>query len=93
MLTGEAHQIDGAMVDRMISGTEMAVDTDGLSDAPPIDDPTAHDSSIQPLWLTEKVAIEAAIAECGGSINRAAKRLQVAPSTIYRKIQSWKTMP
>jgi two-component system repressor protein LuxO len=53
----------------------------------------AHDSGIQPLWLTEKIAIEAAIAECDGSINRAAKRLQVAPSTIYRKIQSWKTSP
>ena len=42
---------------------------------------------------TQKEAIEAAIAECDGSINRAAKRLQVAPSTIYRKIQSWKTSP
>jgi two-component system repressor protein LuxO len=81
------------MLGRTISGTEKAVDTDGLSDAPTVDDPTAHDSGIQPLWLTEKAAIEAAIAECGGSINRAAKRLQVAPSTIYRKIQSWKTMP
>jgi two-component system repressor protein LuxO len=93
VLTGVAQQIDRAMVDRMISGTEMAVDTDGLSDAPRLDDLTPHDSGIQPLWLTEKVAIEAAIAECDGSINRAAKRLQVAPSTIYRKIQSWKTSP
>jgi two-component system repressor protein LuxO len=93
VLTGVAHQIDQAMVDRMISGTELVVDKDGLSDASRVDDPTAHDSGIQPLWLTEKVAIEAAIAECDGSINRAAKRLQVAPSTIYRKIQSWKTSP
>ena len=93
MLTGAAHQTDEVMVARMISGTEMAVDTDGLSDVTPADDSTAHDSGIQPLWLIEKVAIEAAIAECDGSINRAAKRLQVAPSTIYRKIQSWKTTP
>ena len=93
VLTGVAHQIDQTMVNRMISGTEIAVDTDGLSDAPRVEDLAAHDSGIQPLWLTEKIAIEAAIAECDGSINRAAKRLQVAPSTIYRKIQSWKTSP
>ena len=48
------------------------------------------EGGIEPLWITEKKAIEAAIAASGGSINRAAKQLQVAPSTIYRKIQSWK---
>ncbi len=91
VLTGPAHQIDEATVYRMVSGTEIAVDTDGLSDATSVDYAASHDSGTQPLWLTEKVAIEAAIAECDGSINRAAKLLQVAPSTIYRKIQSWKT--
>lgn len=45
---------------------------------------------IEPLWLTEKAAIEAAIEACAGNINRAAGLLEVAPSTIYRKIQSWK---
>jgi two-component system repressor protein LuxO len=45
---------------------------------------------IEPLWLAEKKVIEAAIEACDGSINRAAKHLEVAPSTIYRKIQSWK---
>lgn len=90
VLTESAHHIDEASVYRMISGTEMAVDTDGLSDAASIDYRAADEPGIQPLWLTEKIAIEAAIAECDGSINRAAKCLQVAPSTIYRKIQSWK---
>ena len=90
VLTESAHHIDEASVYRMISGTEMAVDTDGLSDAASIDYRASDEPGIQPLWLTEKIAIEAAIAECDGSINRAAKCLQVAPSTIYRKIQSWK---
>ena len=46
---------------------------------------------VEPLWLTEKRAIQAAIDACEGNINRAAGLLEVAPSTIYRKIQSWKS--
>jgi len=45
---------------------------------------------IEPLWITEKHAIESAIALCDGNVNRAAGLLEVAPSTIYRKTQSWK---
>jgi len=46
---------------------------------------------IEPLWLTEKKAIEAAVATCEGNINQAAGLLEVAPSTLYRKLQSWKS--
>jgi two-component system repressor protein LuxO len=45
---------------------------------------------IEPLWLTEKHAIEEAIELCGGNINQAAGLLEVAPSTVYRKLQGWK---
>ena len=45
---------------------------------------------IEPLWLTEKNAIEAALDACDGNINRAAGLLEVAPSTLYRKLQAWK---
>ncbi|MEH6585719.1 MAG: sigma-54 dependent transcriptional regulator [Halioglobus sp.] len=45
---------------------------------------------IEPLWLTEKKAIEAAIEACDSNINRAAGLLEIAPSTLYRKLQSWK---
>lgn len=58
---------------------------------------TTHDDGhapgtrgVEPLWLTEKHAIQSAIDACDGNINRAAGLLEVAPSTIYRKIQSWK---
>lgn len=44
---------------------------------------------IQPLWTVEKQAIESAIDLCNGNINRAASYLEVAPSTIYRKVQAW----
>jgi len=46
---------------------------------------------VEPLWLTEKKAIEAAVATCDGNINQAAGLLEVAPSTLYRKLQSWKS--
>ena len=50
----------------------------------------ARRQQVEPLWLTEKNAIEAAIEACAGNINQAAGLLEVAPSTIYRKIQTWK---
>jgi two-component system repressor protein LuxO len=45
--------------------------------------------AIEPLWMVEKRAIDGAIAACDGNINRAAGLLEVAPSTLYRKRQSW----
>ena len=42
-----------------------------------------------PLWLVEKKAIEAAIVFCDGNIPKAAALLDVSPSTIYRKKQTW----
>ncbi len=45
--------------------------------------------NIQPLWLLEKQAIESAIKACGGNINKAAGLLEVAPSTLYRKMRAW----
>jgi two-component system repressor protein LuxO len=46
-------------------------------------------NEISPLWLEEKAIIERAIELCSGSVNKAAGKLEVAPSTLYRKIQSW----
>jgi two-component system repressor protein LuxO len=46
-------------------------------------------SDIIPLWITEKSAIEQAIDACDGNIPRAAGYLDVSPSTIYRKLQTW----
>lgn len=44
---------------------------------------------ITPLWQVEKETIEQAIQACGGNIPKAANALEVSPSTIYRKKQSW----
>ncbi|MGF1757377.1 sigma-54 dependent transcriptional regulator [Photobacterium sagamiensis] len=46
-------------------------------------------SMIEPLWVVEKRAIQAAINVCNGNIPRAAGLLEVSPSTIYRKLQTW----
>ena len=45
---------------------------------------------IMPLWRVEKNAIEQAIENCNGNIPKAAVLLEINPSTIYRKLQSWK---
>jgi DNA-binding NtrC family response regulator len=37
----------------------------------------------------ERELIEATIAHCDGSIPRAAKLLELSPSTVYRKIETW----
>lgn len=41
------------------------------------------------LWQIERDAIEAAIVGCQGSVPKAAEKLGVSPSTIYRKRESW----
>jgi two-component system repressor protein LuxO len=46
--------------------------------------------TVEPLWLIEKRVIEAAIDACGGNVNRAAGLLEVAPSTLYRKLTQWR---
>lgn len=47
-------------------------------------------ADVEPLWLLEKRAIQLAIDACAGNIPQAAGLLEVSPSTLYRKLQSWK---
>lgn len=44
---------------------------------------------IRPLALVERETIEQAISLCQGNVPKAAALLEVSPSTIYRKKQSW----
>ena len=48
-----------------------------------------HPTSIVPLAVVERQAIEKAISHCQGNVARAAALLEVSPSTIYRKLQQW----
>ena len=44
----------------------------------------------RPLAEIERAVIEATLARHGGSVPRAARVLELSPSTLYRKIESWK---
>lgn len=46
--------------------------------------------SIEPLWIQEKQLIERAVSLCNGSVQEAARRLEISPSTIYRKKIAWR---
>jgi transcriptional regulator with GAF, ATPase, and Fis domain len=46
---------------------------------------------IRPLWQVEREAIEYALQHCAHDVPKAATLLEISPSTIYRKIQQWKT--
>lgn len=43
----------------------------------------------QPMSLIERDIIEAVIASCNGSVPKASNILELSPSTIYRKRESW----
>ncbi|MBI1274096.1 MAG: response regulator [Alphaproteobacteria bacterium] len=47
---------------------------------------------VKPLWLTEKEAIMNALVTTGQEVPRAAALLEVSPSTLYRKLQAWKSL-
>jgi two-component system repressor protein LuxO len=53
--------------------------------------PAPNADRIRPLEDVIRSTIESAIEACGGSIPRAAAALQVSPSTIYRRVEAWRS--
>ncbi|MBC2834125.1 sigma-54-dependent transcriptional regulator [Paragemmobacter straminiformis] len=54
-------------------------------------DPTRLGDLIgRPLAEVERLLIEATLARCNGSVPKAARMLELSPSTLYRKIEGWK---
>jgi two-component system, repressor protein LuxO len=49
----------------------------------------APSQGIRPMALVEREVIEAALAEVGGNVGRAAALLEIDASTIYRKKREW----
>lgn len=90
LLTSASTEIDETAIHQVISVTEISLDKQTGERSSRLSGEASESSEIQPLWMTEKAVIEDAIAACDGNINRAAQHLEVAPSTIYRKLQSWK---
>jgi len=79
------------LLPELLSGIESAgpATADPQTQISPTKPAQSGGESIKPLWLTEKDTIESAIAICEGNVPRAAALLEVSPSTIYRKRQSW----
>ena len=86
MLVGS--DVNASIIEQAIVQFDNSREIDG-SQAKPRRAETSADNTIKPLWLVEKEAIQAAIEASEGNINRAASLLEVAPSTIYRKMQGW----
>ena len=87
MLVG--NDIDASIIEEAITQFDDSPETAGATvKLRPLE--SASDNTIKPLWLVEKEAIQAAIEASEGNINRAASLLEVAPSTIYRKMQGWR---
>ena len=86
MLVGS--DIDASIIEEAIAQFDDSPDTAGTPVKRRAAEPAAE-SAIKPLWLVEKEAIQNAIEASDGNINRAASLLEVAPSTIYRKMQAW----
>lgn len=51
---------------------------------------TKASSVSKPLWLVEREAILQALHEHGEDVAKAAAALEISPSTIYRKLESWR---
>jgi two-component system repressor protein LuxO len=67
--------------------------SDSLGKPPPGTLATTHgppEAPVPPFWQQERGIIEIALAAFGGSVARAAAALEISPSTIYRKQQSWR---
>ncbi len=58
----------------------------------PAREPAPEPPEILPMWQQEQRIIETAIAHFNGNIAQAAAALEISPSTIYRKRQSWEQM-
>ncbi len=61
------------------NNNEFSINATGIESAKPI----------KPMWQQEQKIIEDAILLFNGNIASAAKALEISPSTIYRKRQSW----
>ncbi|MDB5659121.1 MAG: sigma-54-dependent Fis family transcriptional regulator [Cypionkella sp.] len=60
------------------------------AEASPTSEPMGLDSLLgRPLAEVERMVIAATLSRHGGSVPKAARVLELSPSTLYRKIESW----
>jgi DNA-binding NtrC family response regulator len=85
---------DGPVVTRDMLPFELHHELDNnVAAAPDIEKPRVTLDGLigRTLAEVERMVIEETIASHGGSVPKAARVLDVSPSTLYRKIESWKS--
>jgi len=83
----EGIEVTEAMLATLLCNTHTAIQSDITVNMPETAFNTSR--SIQPLWFQEKQIIETTLETFDGNIALAAAALEISPSTIYRKKQSW----
>lgn len=86
VVLNEGPILTGDMLDRLM-GPARRRQPEPMAATPP--DGIVSTSIIEPLETVERRVIERAIELCGGKVRLAAKRLEVNPSTLYRKLKDW----
>ena len=74
-----------------LTGLAVLATTAGVAvPANPVSAPLSETQLVgMTLAQIERIAIEGALARHAGNVTRAAKELEVNPSTIYRKMERW----
>ncbi len=73
----------------LVQEFEAARATGPAAAASTLVEPTLEGLVGRPLAEIERMVVEATIARFGGSVPKAARVLDVSPSTLYRKIEGW----
>jgi len=79
----EGGEVDSAM----LAAADLDAPASAMTAPPPVMLTRRH--AVLPMWQQEQRIIEEAIASFGGNISLAAQALELSPSTIYRKRQTW----
>ncbi len=89
MLHTEAEHVSAEMIEGALTVASLSEPTTSdRNEVVPFNAQMAE-ARIRPLWVEERRIIEGAITAFGGNIARAAHALEISPSTIYRKRQTW----
>lgn len=85
---------DGGLVTRAMLPDDLADPPDRTTGRlPAAAGPSPHPALAslvgKPLAEIERLVIEATLARCNGSVPQAARMLELSPSTLYRKLESW----
>ena len=79
---------DGGEISAAMIGA-ADIESRGTAEITQLSAPRERRQRVLPMWQQEQRIIEDAIASFNGNVSLAAAALEISPSTIYRKRQSW----